>query len=484
MNNNLAENLKKIRKDNNLSQEQLAEILGVSRQAISKWEQSIAYPEMDKIITICNKFNLNIDDLLNKDIREIKKEEEAKRSINKYIDDFLNFITDTINLFSNMTFKSKIKCLLEQLIIIAALFIISTIFMNVIGSLILNIINILPEQIRYFLDSIIESILILFCIISSIIILTHIFKTRYLDYYKKEKNTNNENINNDNNQNDKTSLKSNENRIIIRDPKHSEYRFINALFKLIIGVIKFLSLWFSLFLCFTLICIFIALILSFLTFKTGLFFIGLITTILAAGSINIIFLLLIFNFVFNRKNNKKKMIWTFIISLVICGLGIGSMLIGTLDFEILDNDESLLQKETIELEMKDNTFFHNYGDIEYIEKDINNIEVEYNVYKYCKANYTENGDNSISIWGYCPQPTKIVKEFIDNVNDKKIILINSNIEGIKIYASKDNIEKLKNNKTNIEKNNNYINNLEKEIYEKEQKIKELEEKLDNYNDNE
>ena len=137
-----------------------------------------------------------------------------------------------------------------------------------------------------------------------------------------------------------------------------------------------------------------------------------------------------------------------------------------------------------ELEMKDNTFFHNYGDIEYIEKDINNIEVEYNVYKYCKANYTENGDNSISIWGYCPQPTKIVKEFIDNVNDKKIILINSNIEGIKIYASKDNIEKLKNNKTNIEKNNNYINNLEKEIYEKEQKIKELEEKLDNYNDNE
>ena len=64
MNNHFSENLKKIRKENNLSQEQLAEELGVSRQAISKWESSIAYPEMDKIIALCDKFNLNIDDLL------------------------------------------------------------------------------------------------------------------------------------------------------------------------------------------------------------------------------------------------------------------------------------------------------------------------------------------------------------------------------------------------------------------------------------
>ena len=56
MNNQFSENLKRIRKENNLSQEQLADELGVSRQAISKWESSVAYPEMDKIITLstCN----------------------------------------------------------------------------------------------------------------------------------------------------------------------------------------------------------------------------------------------------------------------------------------------------------------------------------------------------------------------------------------------------------------------------------------------
>ena len=117
MNNNFAENLKKIRKENNLSQEELAESLGVSRQAISKWESKAAYPEMDKIIFLCDKFNLNIDDLLHKDIREVKSEEDAKRKLNNYIDEFLKFITDTINLFLRMNFKSKIKFLFEQFII-------------------------------------------------------------------------------------------------------------------------------------------------------------------------------------------------------------------------------------------------------------------------------------------------------------------------------------------------------------------------------
>ena len=59
MNNNFSENLKKIRKDNNLSQEQLAEELGVSRQSISKWESASAYPEMDKIIALCDKFDID-----------------------------------------------------------------------------------------------------------------------------------------------------------------------------------------------------------------------------------------------------------------------------------------------------------------------------------------------------------------------------------------------------------------------------------------
>ena len=102
MNNQFKDNLKKIRKEHNLSQEQLAEELGVSRQAISKWESGTAYPEMDKIIFLCDKFNVNIDDLLHNDIKEVKSEEESKKKVNNIINDSLDFISDSVSLFSRI----------------------------------------------------------------------------------------------------------------------------------------------------------------------------------------------------------------------------------------------------------------------------------------------------------------------------------------------------------------------------------------------
>ena len=48
----LGEKIREQRKQAGLSQEQLADILGVSRQSISKWESDIAYPETDKLIEL------------------------------------------------------------------------------------------------------------------------------------------------------------------------------------------------------------------------------------------------------------------------------------------------------------------------------------------------------------------------------------------------------------------------------------------------
>lgn len=46
----LGENLQFLRKRNDITQEQLAEKLNVSRQSVSKWESDTAYPEMDKLL--------------------------------------------------------------------------------------------------------------------------------------------------------------------------------------------------------------------------------------------------------------------------------------------------------------------------------------------------------------------------------------------------------------------------------------------------
>lgn len=59
-----AENLKQIRKENNLSQEELAELLEVSRQAVSKWEQGAGYPEVEKLLLLCEKLHVSLDALM------------------------------------------------------------------------------------------------------------------------------------------------------------------------------------------------------------------------------------------------------------------------------------------------------------------------------------------------------------------------------------------------------------------------------------
>lgn len=62
------DNLQSLRAQRNMTQEQLAMLLGVSRQSISKWESEKAYPEMDKLLAICDLFGCTLDDLVLGDV--------------------------------------------------------------------------------------------------------------------------------------------------------------------------------------------------------------------------------------------------------------------------------------------------------------------------------------------------------------------------------------------------------------------------------
>ncbi|MGN0629596.1 MAG: helix-turn-helix domain-containing protein [Oscillospiraceae bacterium] len=66
----LGNKLSKLRKENNYTQEQLADILGVSRQAISKWESDAAYPETDKLIRIGELYGCSMDYLIKDSVEE------------------------------------------------------------------------------------------------------------------------------------------------------------------------------------------------------------------------------------------------------------------------------------------------------------------------------------------------------------------------------------------------------------------------------
>ena len=75
-----ANRLYELRKNHNLSQEELAEKLGVSRQAVSKWERSEASPDTDNLIALAKIYGLSLDELIYGEKEEKKKEDEPSES--------------------------------------------------------------------------------------------------------------------------------------------------------------------------------------------------------------------------------------------------------------------------------------------------------------------------------------------------------------------------------------------------------------------
>lgn len=66
------EKIAKLRRENNYTQEQLAEILSISRQSVSKYESGLAYPETEKIIRLSELFDCTLDYLLKDEVIELK----------------------------------------------------------------------------------------------------------------------------------------------------------------------------------------------------------------------------------------------------------------------------------------------------------------------------------------------------------------------------------------------------------------------------
>lgn len=80
MNIEIANRLVKLRKEKGLSQEDLAEALGLSRQAVSKWERAEASPDTDNLICLAKLYNVSLDELLSTDetIDDLKQEQKDK----------------------------------------------------------------------------------------------------------------------------------------------------------------------------------------------------------------------------------------------------------------------------------------------------------------------------------------------------------------------------------------------------------------------
>ena len=96
----IGEKIYKLRNNANISQEELAERLSVSRQSVSKWEMDQALPQIDKVLMLCNLFAVSADDLLHDEV-EIKCTPKGEKKKNRY------FGTDGFRGEANVTLTSE-----------------------------------------------------------------------------------------------------------------------------------------------------------------------------------------------------------------------------------------------------------------------------------------------------------------------------------------------------------------------------------------
>ena len=487
---NLADNLKRIRKDNNLSQEQLAEKLGVTRQAVSKWESGISYPEMDKVMQICQLFNLNINELVHENLKEVTEKKKEKDNLSKVIDSFFNYITKVVNLFSSLKFKDIIKCLFEQVVIVAILLVIFSILGMVLGNVVIGFI---PYGSRFYgVALFLQGLYIFGALALGLAILLHIFNIRYLDYY--EIVTKDEVINSDEEEKnqelvreDKKVIEQKREKIIVRDPKHSEYNFIKFLFKSVLFLLKALALFaLSIGAC-VFVFIVICFILSFLVVKTGLFFIALEIGIIGAGLITYLIILILFDFIFNRDLSKKFLLIAFMISLLFIGTGIGLGAVSLVQFDMKENDDYIKtqfnQPMNNDMIIVDRDyFFRSHTPIEYIASDNTDVKIVVEHSRYLEPNVLLTTDKVLlDIYDRPELTMDLVRQVIDDINNKEIVSYNSNVK-IKVYSTEENIKILKANEAKyfdlMNVYENRINELNDLNYEKDDQIRELNDELD------
>ena len=447
--------LAKLRKNNNLSQEQLADRLGVSRQAVSKWESGLSHPDMDKIIQMCKILDCKLEDLMDDDVVSGKGLDDSKKNtLSTYFNDFLSFLTKVSNMFSSMRFKEKIKCLFEMFLISLILAGIGAVLLLILNLITYNLLSIIPYSIQYRVTNILSTIYLVGIIIFGMIIFIHLFKVRYLDYYVTiEDSFAKEKVIEKPIEKEKIDIEKDCGKevIIIRDPKHSSFsfisllgKFINVLGKIFCGVLLVPILLFF-------ILIITASIVVFYHVVYGNIFIFL--SLICVGLIVISYLMvkLLVGMLFNSKLKLKRMFIVFISSIVLIGVGSGLAIISFAGYKLVNNYDDF-EKETVieEVEMKEKLAFYAPGRIEYeIDNSLDNVKVEittidgvsYRTYFHDDKYYP-----SYQVYVHDVDYSKLYEFVMNDLKNKVIRTYNSDgdLIKVKVYLSEENYKRLGN----------------------------------------
>lgn len=475
---NFSEKLVKLRKENKMSQEDLAASVDVSRQSVSKWESGQTYPEMDKLLAICKIFNVTLDSLTNDEVDINNIDNKDKNAI----DSFFSFVKNTYNFIVNNSLLDNTKCFLVMMFTFLALYILK-LPVNLLSEKVTNLItSVSRNNFTIFVANFFEFIFDFAYVALFIIVMIYIFKIGFLDKMDLKKDNDLKLAKEDKPLKESKPIKEKEKN------ENKNYSFINLLSNILIVFVKFFIACFTFPFLVTLILLFIGLIIILYFAFNGLTYIGLILISLSFIFLNILTIEFLFDLLFSKKVPFKRMLITLIASLSIFGIGSGLFSIEVSKISYVNSISPKFKTTTSEfnVKMQDNLLIDINTHYDFvIDNTLDNIKIEVETYPDFVTSHTEENAYvyRIVLNEYEVNAKNIFDDLVENLKHNKVYNYNFRDNSIvKIYANEKNINILKNNiekeYENIKNQTDIIDDINEKYDEITDKYNEL---LDNYN---
>ena len=456
---NFKDNLQKLRKKHGLSQEALAEQLDVTRQSVSKWESGISYPEMDKLLSICKIFSVDMDTLLNGDV---SKEKEVKtKDTKKILSKFDTVMKKVVYFLDHMTVKKFLSLLVTLAITIFVLYLLY-IPLSMLDSFVLehlffaidnNFISILYVIWNFILDFI--------YLLLSVVIVIYVLKIKYFDkiIFVEEKNDHKDSKN----KNKETESQDVKEQIIVtsKAKEHKNQKtFIDLLLQIIVYFVKFLVILFLLWCGFVIILMTIGLGFGIFLLIKGFPLLSIILLLLGTLCLSSVIFLIPLNFLIDHANSFKQLGILLLVSLGLFIFGGSVLAYDLFNMTYINEAPTSFTKEEktytyqmtddLSIEWLQHTIY--YGDLSFeidnsLLDDIKFVITYYDV-PYLGSCEINDYENTLYLTrneeGAIFKMSDFLKMFGDDIKDKKIYNYSKLEEvTITIYGSEENITKLK-----------------------------------------
>lgn len=496
---NFNEKLQKLRKEKKYSQEELADMLDVTRQSVSKWESGQTYPEMDKLLSICKIFGCTLEELTNDTINLNEFTGEKKSKVSDITNSIEEYIEKTYHYFAGSTFKDIIKCFIVMFIVYLFLCVCEYPF-DALKSGVYSFFNsFMSDKVLSFSANFFNLIINILYYSLKLFVLAYVFKIGFLDKKAKEVSVS-ESV-----QEEKVSTEVEEKQSVNSIKSKKRYSIFDALVSIVMFFIKMFFLIGAIPLIFLFIFFMFAIIISIYFMFRGVFFFSIFMGLISVVMLNEIALEFIYNFIFDRTQAYKRMLITIIASLSFIGVAGGL-------FVIECSKYTYHNEESADILISNENFYDFNGKL-YLDSDILNYYcVSYEIddslsdkvsIKVTNSKYSTNYDvklddnklylsvlqnnNSFSF-------KNLLDVFVKDLKNKEVY--NYSLYGgaqIVITSSEKNINSIKKNSDNNQKEEekyirdqkiyNYsmrISELESQINELERNNQELSDRIDDY----